>query len=1127
MEKKTENKQAFKALSKICLNNWHYIERKVLSFSEGINFFTGHSGSGKSTVIDALQIVLYANTDGRGFFNKAAADDSDRSLIEYLRGMISVGDNNEGKYIRNRNFSSTIVLELEQIVTGAKECVGVVFDVETATNEISRLFFWHKGGILENRYRKEERAMATTEVRDYIKEHFPREEFYFGSSNERFRRQLYDIYLGGLDAEKFPRLFKRAIPFKMNIKLEDFVREYICMEQDIQIEDMQESVLQYGRMRKKIEDTLREIGSLKQIGIGYERFSKAEQEVRVCQYRMEKLVMLQLKEQIRDLHEKIEKAGEDKKIQEENRKELSAQLADLAEEYDRLVKQIANSGYENLKTELQGVNELLDQLQKSKAAWQQTSAGLSQWAELEVTPNQTIWDIESFSKGNISLGELRRLRHSLKEIREEVENDRQDAASELRRIKKREKEIDGELKELKKGNKAYPRELENARYELQTRLSSQFGTAVKVHILSDLLDMKSETWHKAVEGYLGSNKLSLVVEPDYVKAAMEIYREMDEKQFFRASILDTEKLLKEKISVMDHALAEELIAKKPYVRSFMDLLLGRVIKCHTIEELRNQRTGVTPDCLLYKNFQLKRLNPADYTKRSYIGESSVKQRIRDLKEELKQLSAKKEPFAKMLEKAEDILRLEALGRSEEEYIEQQEALKKIKEKTALKKDLQDRMLKMKEDSIGELEERQRENKRLQTQKQELLNEVSRAVWNREKQIEDWQKLYVSANSELTEQERSFRYSEELEKVFDDYMQGRVSSSLESLKNGTFRMIKQAENGREEAYRSLVELRSEYLREYPNRTFSPAIETNEPYEELLLKLECDHLADYQERAREQARSAAEHFKDDFISKIRYAILEAYQRRDELNRIISRLDFGKDKYQFRITKNKGPDGVYYPMFMDESLQIDPSTLDASMDHQMNLFSMEHENRYGEVMSDLIDIFIPPENASPEELEEAKRNMEKYADYRTYLSFDMEQIVEGEEKLTIGLGRMIKKNSGGEGQNPLYVALLASFAQAYRINLSPKLRRSPTIRLVVLDEAFSKMDAEKVASCIELIRGLGFQAIISATNDKIQNYLENVDKTFVYANPNKKSISIQEFEKREFDHLMEEAEDEEGTA
>ena len=146
-----------------------------------------------------------------------------------------------------------------------------------------------------------------------------------------------------------------------------------------------------------------------------------------------------------------------------------------------------------------------------------------------------------------------------------------------------------------------------------------------------------------------------------------------------------------------------------------------------------------------------------------------------------------------------------------------------------------------------------------------------------------------------------------------------------------------------------------------------------------------------------------------------------------------------------------------------------------------------------------------------------MSRYADYRSYLSFEMEQIVEGEERLVIGLSKMIKKNSGGEGQNPLYVALLASFAQAYHINLSAGQSRRPTLRLVILDEAFSKMDAEKVASCIELIRGLGFQAIISATNDKIQNYLENVDKTFVYANPNKKSISIQQFEKKEFPQLV----------
>ena len=60
---KTTEEKPFKALSRICLNNWHYIDKKVLSFRDGINFFTGHSGSGKSTVIDALQVVLYANTE--------------------------------------------------------------------------------------------------------------------------------------------------------------------------------------------------------------------------------------------------------------------------------------------------------------------------------------------------------------------------------------------------------------------------------------------------------------------------------------------------------------------------------------------------------------------------------------------------------------------------------------------------------------------------------------------------------------------------------------------------------------------------------------------------------------------------------------------------------------------------------------------------------------------------------------------------------------------------------------------------------------------------------------------------------------------------------------------------------
>lgn len=1116
METTMEKKQPFKALSKICLNNWHYIDHKVLSFNESINFFTGHSGSGKSTVIDALQIVLYANTDGRGFFNKAAADDSDRNLIEYLRGMVAVGDQNQATYLRNKNFSSTIVLELTNTETEEKECIGVVFDIETSTNHISRLFFWHKGGILENCYCKENRTMAISELRQYLQKNYKSNEYYFGTSNERFRRQLYDIYLGGLDMYKFPRLFKRAIPFKMNIKLEEFVKEYICMEQDIHIEDMQESVMQYGRMRRKIEDTLKESRQLEELQKCFELFQEKKKEQDYCQYRVNQLELLKIQEDISVLQEKIKEGRKDLQTQKEQEKKLLWKQEQLSKEYDELIRQIAGSGCEQITAKISTVEELLVPLEKNQSRWKKTANELQKWRDLDITPNQAIWDIEKFKKGEITKEELIRLQRTLAMLRKETEEVRQEHASALRTFKKQEKLITEELKELRKGNKAYPKEVSDARYELQTRLSEQSGSFVKVHVLADLLDMKSETWHKAVEGYLGSNKLSLVVEPAHVQEAMKIYQEMDQKKYWKVSIADTESIEKNHPKADKGALSEEVIAKETYVQKLVDYLLGHVIKCESVEELRQCRIGVTAEGLLYKNFQLKRLNPVQYTRNSYIGENSLRQRMKELEKEKGKLFVQKEPLEKEVLNESCILDLESLSQPIEEYLEWQTDMERVQQKQEEKEELFEQLEQLKEGSLKGLEIEKERNREEQETLQQTLNQMRESIWRMEDSIKEYEQVNIDQNETLVRRQQEFASDGAFACRFEGETKEIRISDYERLKNRAIRKFYDAGTSKEEQYRKLVELRSEYLREYPNRTFSAVAEDNKEYEQLYEKLSCDHLEEYKARAAAQAKTAVEHFKDDFIYKIRSAIREAYQRRDELNRIISGLDFGKDKYQFRITKNKGADGKYYKMFMDDSLNINPSMLNDSMEHQMNLFSMTHENQYGELMNELIEIFIPPEGASPEELEEAKRNMEKYSDYRTYLSFDMEQIIDGEEKLTIGLSKMIKKNSGGEGQNPLYVALLASFAQAYKVHLSSKARRNPTIRLVVLDEAFSKMDGEKVATCIDLIRGLGFQAIISSTNDKIQNYLENVDKTFVYANPNKKSISIQEFEKQEFGQL-----------
>lgn len=70
----------------MCLNNWGGIDHKVLEFHEYVNLFSGKSGSGKSTVMDAIQVILYGSFSP-SFLNKAADDAKNRrSVLSYLRG---------------------------------------------------------------------------------------------------------------------------------------------------------------------------------------------------------------------------------------------------------------------------------------------------------------------------------------------------------------------------------------------------------------------------------------------------------------------------------------------------------------------------------------------------------------------------------------------------------------------------------------------------------------------------------------------------------------------------------------------------------------------------------------------------------------------------------------------------------------------------------------------------------------------------------------------------------------------------------------------------------------------------------------------------------------------------------
>lgn len=127
------------------------------------------------------------------------------------------------------------------------------------------------------------------------------------------------------------------------------------------------------------------------------------------------------------------------------------------------------------------------------------------------------------------------------------------------------------------------------------------------------------------------------------------------------------------------------------------------------------------------------------------------------------------------------------------------------------------------------------------------------------------------------------------------------------------------------------------------------------------------------------------------------------------------------------------------------------------------------------------------------DAKTARSPLDDYREFFEFDVqilrEDPVTGVRKQVGMLSQRVGSGSGGEHRAPLYVMAGAALASAYHV----KPGDDSGLRLIVLDEAFLKMDPHNIAATMRYFEELGLQVLMASTGDALGTLTAFLDRYY----------------------------------
>ncbi len=261
------------SLTRIFLHNWHRFKSQLIEVQDSL-YLTGHNGSGKSTILDAMQVVLLADLNLIKF-NSSAQEKSKRTLDGFVRSKIF-----EARWLRPGNTVGYIALEFTDDKTENKITLGCCIEASLSLGPNGeRGYFIIKDALDVPLLIPQGRALTRLELKKVLQKRLKAK--YYEIIKE-YQEDMLEA-LGGLN-RRFFDLFQRALSFKPITKIDEFVQQWLLSPHTLDLQNLQHVIDRLGDLRKAAKAVNDKLDLLERIASAqksYQRFKELQAQYEV------------------------------------------------------------------------------------------------------------------------------------------------------------------------------------------------------------------------------------------------------------------------------------------------------------------------------------------------------------------------------------------------------------------------------------------------------------------------------------------------------------------------------------------------------------------------------------------------------------------------------------------------------------------------------------------------------------------------------------------------------------------------------------------------------------------------------------------------------------------------------